>query len=229
VIVLALDTSHAVGSVALARDDDVLGEAHFDSPSSHMVELARAIERLLAENRVAIADVDRVAVVVGPGSFTGVRIAIAFAKGLAASGRDVVGVTSLHALALPLLAHHERVCAMIDAKRNEVYASVFERGPVEVVAARAASPADILAALNRPPDAFVGTGARVHSDAIRARFPKSELVVDERAFPSMRHLALAARALEPYPADAVRALEPVYLRPSGAERKRLRTHESETP
>ena len=105
-ITLALDTSHAVGSVALARDGAVLGEATFSAPATHLVELARAVERLLGENRLSARDVARVAVVLGPGSFTGVRIALAFAKGLAAAGTELVGMSSLQALARPLLDRH---------------------------------------------------------------------------------------------------------------------------
>ena len=79
-MILAIDTSHAVGSVALSRDGGLLGAATLSAPATHLVELARAIERLLGANGLTARDVSRVAVVLGPGSFTGVRIAVAYAK-----------------------------------------------------------------------------------------------------------------------------------------------------
>lgn len=236
-VTLALDTSHPVGSTALARDGVVLGEIRFDPPSSHLVELSRAVESLLASSKLTMRDVDRVAVVLGPGSFTGVRIALAFAKGLAAAGAEVVGMESLRLLAMPLFSNPRcaRVCAMIDAKREEVYAAVYERARTpnagkskptaeEVVAARAESPAAFLDALAQAPDVFVGTGALLHHDLIAARFPRAEVANDAHAMPSTAAFAAIAHALPAYERDAVRTLEPVYLRASGAERKRLRAH-----
>jgi tRNA threonylcarbamoyl adenosine modification protein YeaZ len=242
VVTLALDTSHAVGSTALARDGVVLGEIRFDPPSSHLVELARAVESLLASSKLTMRDVDRVAVVLGPGSFTGVRIALAFAKGLAAAGAEVVGMESLRLLAMPLLidTQHRRVCAMIDAKREEVYAAVYEKTRTpnaskstttieEVVAARAESPAAFLDALAHAPDVFVGTGALLHHDLIAERFPRAEVANDAHATPSAAAFAAMAHGLSAYARDAVRTLEPVYLRASGAERKRLRSHAPAAP
>ena len=84
-VILAVDTSLQVGSVALARDGTVLGTERFDEPSSHLVALGGAVERLLAAAGLAASDVARVAVVTGPGSFTGLRIGLAFAKGLHAA------------------------------------------------------------------------------------------------------------------------------------------------
>jgi tRNA threonylcarbamoyladenosine biosynthesis protein TsaB len=230
-ITLALDTSHAVGSVALARDGVVLGEATFSAPATHLVELARAVERLLGENGLTARDVSRVAVVLGPGSFTGVRIALAFAKGLAAAGVDVVGMDSLSLLARPFFDEgRERVGAMIDAKRGEIYGAVYERenasatAPAAVVSPRAESPGAFLDAIPAAPEVFVGTGAIAHGAEILARFPRADLAPESRAFPSTAYLASIGHLLPAFSRDAVRTLEPVYLRASGAERKRLRSH-----
>ncbi len=174
----------------------------------------------------------RVAVVLGPGSFTGVRIALAFAKGLVAAGAELVGMDSLSVLALPFFdERHERVCAMIDAKRGEVYGAVYERarganppGLEAIVTPRAEAPRAFLDALAQAPDLFVGTGAVAHRDDIEARFRRAEIAKEARAYPSMAIFASIAHLLPPFTRDAVSALEPIYLRPSGAERKRLRAH-----
>lgn len=233
-VTLALDTSHAVGAAALARDGVVLGEIRFDQPSSHLVELSRAVERLLSANHLTSRDVARVAVVLGPGSFTGVRIALAFEKGLAAAGAEVVGMDSLRLLALPLLEQGDQhVCAMIDAKRSEVFAAVFQRATVrrasfpeavEAVAARAESPSAFLDSLRAAPDVFVGTGALAYRAEIASRFPRAEIAPEARAIPSTAYLASIADHMPALSREEVRALEPTYLRPSGAERVRLRSH-----
>lgn len=231
-IILAIDTSHAVGSVALSRDGGLLGAATFSAPATHLVELARAVERLLSENGLTARDVSRVAVVLGPGSFTGVRIAVAYAKGLSAAGAEVVGMSSLRVLAEPNFGPGvHRVCAMIDARRGEVYAAVFENsksGIEETTAARAQAPEAFLDGLRFAPDVFVGTGALVHRDVIGTRFPSAKIADEASAFPSMAAFAAMAHTLPVYSRDAVRTLEPIYLRASGAERKRLRAHAPET-
>jgi len=242
VVTLAIDTSHAVGSTALARDGVVLGEVRFDQPSSHLVELSKAIERLLASSHLTVRDVGRVAVVLGPGSFTGVRIGLAFAKGLAAAGTEMVGMDSLRLLAQPFCDEsHTRVCSMIDAKRQEVYAAVYERTPKARRAAnapeadrfavaasvkpRAESPSAFLDSLGVAPEVFVGTGALFHRELIAARFPQAEVAAEARATPSTAYLASIAHLLPAFPRNLVSILEPMYVRPSGAERMRLRSHQ----
>jgi tRNA threonylcarbamoyl adenosine modification protein YeaZ len=233
VVTLSIDTSHAVGSAALARDGVVLGEKRFDQPSSHLVELSRAVEALLADHSLAARHIDRVAVVLGPGSFTGVRIGLAFAKGLAATGTEMVGMSSLELLARPFIEEGSVcVCAMIDAKREEVFAAMYSPATggstppsvVETVAARAESPSTFVESLRATPDVFVGTGALQHRELIVARFPRAGVADRLRATPSTAYFASIAHLLPPYARDTIRTLEPVYVRPSGAERMRLRSH-----
>jgi tRNA threonylcarbamoyladenosine biosynthesis protein TsaB len=229
VVILAVDTSHPVGSAALARDGVVLGERRFDQPSSHLVALGKSVEALLAEHALSPRDIGRVAVVLGPGSFTGVRIGLAFAKGFAAAGAELVGMSSLELLARPSFDEaHKRVCSMIDAKREEVFAAVYEsspeRGVRESVSARAESPAAFLAALDAAPDVFVGTGALHYRSLVAAHYSNAEVAGETRAYPSTLYFAALAHRLPPLTRDQVSTLEPVYLRPSGAERMRLRSH-----
>ncbi len=234
-VTLAIDTSHPTGTVALARDGAVVGTERFETPSSHLVALARAVESLLALAGCSVRDVRRVAVVIGPGSFTGLRIGLSFAKGLhAAVGTDIATIDSLRLLALPLLADHARVCALIDARRGEVYGAVFARRPggtsadvVVEVAPCARKPADFLSALTDLPDVFVGSGVAAAAEAVRARFPGASFAPAPDSQPSTALLARIAADLPALDHDGVRGLEPFYLRPSGAERVRLRRHSSD--
>ncbi len=239
-VTLAVDTSHATGAVTLARDDAVLGTERFEHPASHLVALSHAVERLLAGASLQASAVERVAIVVGPGSFTGLRIGLAFAKGLhAASGAAIVPIDSLRLLALPLLARHERACAMVDARRGEVYAALYARASGaatgsdtaaahEMIAPCAQTPGTLIEALPRgreeAPAIFVGTGALASRDAILAAFPGARFADPPACLPSTEFLARIAAGMRALDEAAVRGLEPLYVRPSGAERVRLRSH-----
>ncbi|HEX5132279.1 MAG TPA: tRNA (adenosine(37)-N6)-threonylcarbamoyltransferase complex dimerization subunit type 1 TsaB [Candidatus Krumholzibacteria bacterium] len=237
-VTLAIDTSHPTGAVTLARDGVVLGTETFSQPSSHLVALAQAVGDLLARGGLAARDIRRVAVVVGPGSFTGLRIGLAFAKGLhAAGGSGIVPIDTLRLLALPQFDRHARVCAMIDARRGEVYAAVLARAgdaeraadpaaALEVLAPCARTPAALLDAIADEPAVFVGTGALAARDEIAARFPRATIAPAAECAPSTAFLATIAPRMRPLNEAAVRALEPRYIRPSGAERVKLRSHQT---
>jgi tRNA threonylcarbamoyladenosine biosynthesis protein TsaB len=227
VIVLAVDTSHPAGSVALARAGTVLGHVTFEQPDSHLVALATSVERMLKAAGLSPRDVNRVAVVVGPGSFTGLRIGLSFAKGLhAATGVDIVPIDSLRLLALPFLEQHDSVCARIDARRGEVYAAVYD-GDAEVVSPCACAPEALIRHLQErgvTPLLLVGSGVRAAEAALRGSFPDASIAPAAAAQPSTQRLAVLAPGLEPLDESAIRQLEPRYVRPSGAERVRLRGH-----
>jgi len=233
-ITLALDTSHPVGSVSLARDGELLGSETFREPSSHLVALGHALDQLLVSAALTPAGIDRLAVVTGPGSFTGLRIGLSFAKGLhAARNIPMVTVNALQLLALPWLAPGAHVCAMIDARRGETYSALYERASHEsivndasaaheVAAPRAETPEAWLASLTVDPEVFVGTGAFAHRDMLRARYPGAMIVEGAAMYPSTTYLAKIAHGMSPLDEKAVRSLEPFYVRESGAEQVRLR-------
>jgi tRNA threonylcarbamoyladenosine biosynthesis protein TsaB len=235
-ITLALDTSHPVGSVSLARDGEPLGSETFREPSTHLVSLGQSLEALLLSTALTPAGIDRIAVVTGPGSFTGLRIGLSFAKGLhAARNIPMVTVNALQLLALPWLAPGARVCAMIDARRGETYSALYERASDEslvedasaaheLAAPSAGNPEAWLASLASQPDVFVGTGAFAHRETVRARYPGAMVIEGTAMYPSTAHLASIAHGMPPLSEDAVRTLEPFYVRESGAERIRLRAH-----
>jgi tRNA threonylcarbamoyladenosine biosynthesis protein TsaB len=161
--VLAFDAATASSVVALARDDGWLREAHDDvAPGErpqHTQRLLSLAAELLGAAELAWSDVEMVAVGAGPGSYTGLRIALATARGVALAHRSrLVGVSSLRALAEPV---RDRVAvAVIDARRGEAFIAVY-RGGEELLAPRVCRP-DELAAFARMggPDALaVGDGA----------------------------------------------------------------------
>ena len=124
---LALDTSTAWASVALYDGKAVLGEETWHAQRRHGDELFPTIERLLANARLSLKDVDRVAVATGPGSFTGLRVAIAAAQGIArGAGASLIGVSTLDVLAYPHAPSKQRTCAILPAGRTEFYAAIYQ-------------------------------------------------------------------------------------------------------
>jgi tRNA threonylcarbamoyladenosine biosynthesis protein TsaB len=132
-VILAIDTTSEYGSLALCDRDRVIEEVSIHSPDGFAHVVFQELLDLLARNSVRIAEIDRYAAASGPGSFTGVRIGLALAKGLAfATGKKVVAVSVLQAVAslgsAPLRA------AVIDARRGEVYAALYDAALHLVVA-----------------------------------------------------------------------------------------------
>lgn len=123
---LVLEGSAAAASCALLEDEKVLGEFYVNIPQTHSQTLLPMAENLLLTCGTAPADLDFFAVTRGPGSFTGLRIAIAAAKGLAmASGKPCVGVSTLEGLACGLSGFEGTAAAVMDARCGQVYAGLF--------------------------------------------------------------------------------------------------------
>jgi len=132
-MILAIDVCNEVGSIALLEGTRVVEERRLESPDGFGHVLFGAITELLAAHGVGLSDIGLYAVATGPGSFTGVRVGLAAAKGMAyASGKPLAGVTNLEALASlgtgPLRA------PIFDARRGDVYAAVYD-GALRVVVA----------------------------------------------------------------------------------------------
>lgn len=226
-VVVGIDTSQRVGGVALARDGRSCAEARFGAAASHLVELGRTLDRLLSDAGLTLGDVDRVALVSGPGSFTGLRIGMAFAKGLhAGAGVELATIGSLELMALPHLEAWETVCPMLDARKREVYAAVYGRGKpdsvraAERVAPRAMPARQFLDSLDAAPALLVGSGVERYRDDIAAGASAFADPLDQP--PSASWLARIGHRLEALPAGRILSLEPDYVRSSEAELKRLR-------
>jgi tRNA threonylcarbamoyladenosine biosynthesis protein TsaB len=158
-VILGFDTATPSTAVALVFEGGAASELRIDpQPGARPdhVRLLALIEQLMREDGVGWDDVDRLAVGVGPGSFTGLRIGLATARALAqARNLPLAGVSSLAALAAPV--NDERVAAVIDARRGEVFAATWERRR-QTLAPVAIAPAELAAQL-RESTVAVGDGA----------------------------------------------------------------------
>lgn len=209
--VLALDAATPLAAVALARSDGWLREAYDERPK-HAQALLSLAAALLDEGGVSWVDVDCLAVGVGPGSFTGLRIALATARGLAhARGAGLVGVSTLRALAEPVPVERTAL-AVIDARRGEAFAAVYAAGE-ELVAPCVCTPAQLEALARRggPRALAVGDGA------LRFRELLERAGVEVAPAPSALHRvgggAICRLAASGSSTEAV----PVYLRAPDAE------------
>ncbi len=125
-IVLAMDTSTRTGSVAVAGEDGLIAEYNLNIAETHASRLMPMIDQVLKDAHLTITEMDAIAVGLGPGSFTGLRIGIATAKGLAmALNKPIVGIPTLDALAHNLSYTPGLICPILDAKRGEIYAALY--------------------------------------------------------------------------------------------------------
>ncbi len=224
-IVLALDTSHQRGSVAVSRGEEILSEILFDASDTHSATLLPGVDACLASAKVALSGVELFAVVCGPGSFTGLRIALATVKAFAAVRRaPVAPVESCAVLAAAFPYAARPVLTLIDARRGEVYGALYDtadgrpRPIVPLFSARPEAVGDILAGHTvAGPLILCGTGALRHRAALEALVPGGSRFAGERwSVPSASLCALLALDREPVPYDELFALEPLYIRPPDA-------------
>ena len=128
-IVLALDTSTARGSLALVEEGRDPVEAYLTPGTTHSKTLLPEIDRLLSGRGLTPAGLDLIAVGLGPGSFTGLRIGLAAAKGLAwAAGKPLIGVPTLDALAQGYSGEAVQVCPLLDARKGQFYTALYKPG-----------------------------------------------------------------------------------------------------
>lgn len=125
--ILAIDTSATAASVAVAVEDKIIGEYFIDTKLTHSQTLMPMAEQLLKNVSLSVKDLDAVAVNAGPGSFTGVRIGVAAAKGIAfADDLPCVSVSTLHSMAYNMLESDCIVCGVMDARCQQVYNAMFK-------------------------------------------------------------------------------------------------------
>jgi len=224
-LLLAIDTTTPGGSVALLEDEALLGEVDVESAATHSARLFRSIDFLLGALGRDIRGVDGYAVAAGPGSFTGIRIGLGAVKSLAfASGRPVAPVSTLRALAEKLAADGEGarlVCPLLDAKKSEIYAGLFEAredGLVEVLPQGAYDPGDFFARLPAGRIiAFAGSGLAAYGDALRSRIGDRARYPRRSPFIAAEVGRLGARLLREGKGTDAASLEPLYFRRSQAE------------
>ncbi len=234
--ILALESSATACSAALCRDGALVAQSFQNSGLTHSRTLLPMVHDLLRNCGERLEDVDLVAVAAGPGSFTGLRIGVATAKGLAWPGdKDCAPCSTLESMAWPLahMAGKVIVCAM-DARRNQVYNALFRasgEGLERLAPDRAVSLEELAGELARYPEEkiVVGDGALLCYNSLNGRVPGLALAPVHLRLQSAWGVARAAEELAAR-GELVKGgdLTPVYHRLSQAERERLEREQSNT-
>ena len=226
--ILAFETSAKAASVALLQDGKLLGESYQNTGLTHSQTLMVMAQDMLNQCGLGVNDLDAVAVAAGPGSFTGVRIGVAAAKGLAwGSEKPCYGVSTLESMALTLGAFGGTVCPVMDARRSQVYNALFvaENGALSrLTEDRAIALEELAQELQTAPQPIflVGDGSELTYRTLKDRVPGLVLPPEHRMHQRASGVALAAMAAAARgeSGDAA-ALQPNYLRLSQAEREKM--------
>lgn len=221
-LLLTIQTASPAGSLALSDGERLLAEINLDVRRTPTEWLLQSIEYLLNKTDLEKADLDAIAVVRGPGSFTGLRVGMATAKGLAlAANCPLLGISSLQCLAMQFPYASLPVCVMLDARKQEVYTARYswEAGfPHPVAEERVVKPEILLSDISGE-TLFVGNGASVYRSLIvrqlagRAHFAPAFLNLPRAGAAAVLGLS-EWQAGRCYSSDE---LMPSYLRPSEAE------------
>ena len=221
--ILGLESSAKAASVAVTEGGKLISQYYQASGLTHSRTLLAMAEDLLKNLDMGIGDMDAVAVAIGPGSFTGVRIGVSMVKGLAWAGdKPCVGVSTLEAMAWHGLAAGGLICPVMDARRNQVYNALFriENGrPVRLTEDRPIALKDLAEELKAMGERvfLVGDGAELSFRALTEQGIDCVLAPENLRMQDAWGVAMAAQDKEPGNADT---LLPVYLRLSQAERER---------
>ena len=226
-LVLGIETSTTQGGVAIIGEDRVLCEAVLNVEVTHSERLLPAIDRALGEARITLDALGGIAVSIGPGSFTGLRIGLSTAKGLAyATGLPLVGVPTLEAMAWALPAARWQICPVLDARKHEVYAALFrhEADGLRRITDDAAMAPEELCRLIRNPTLFLGDGIEPYGGLFRERLGDKMLLppLASRGARPACVADLGRQRLLRGERDAPESLVPRYLRPAEAELRRRR-------
>jgi tRNA threonylcarbamoyladenosine biosynthesis protein TsaB len=219
--IIAIETSSRVSSVALAEGPQILTEWTFETQAEHGRELIPTLEALCREQGWQPSDISQCHISIGPGSFTGLRMAVAFARTAAlANGMRICAVPTLATIAencTELNPVPDRVAVLLHARRGEVFAGIFDfqdGGYRTVVEATSASPEEILSATR--PTAIIGEGITFHREAVSA---SGAAVVDETLWQpraAMVH-CIGWRMAQRGEFTPARSLVPLYIRRPEAE------------
>ena len=178
-IVLSIDSSSKVATVAILKDDVLLGEYILNDKREHSVILMPLIENLLKECNLSIDDIDGYVVSKGPGSFTGLGIGMATIKGMSfGNNKPYISISSLDALAYNLISFNGIICPIMDALRENVYTALYKNNndSLEKIMDYTALDIDELVNLLKDKNEeviFVGDGLYKHKKYICDNFPKA--------------------------------------------------------
>ena len=230
-IILALDTTENTAAAAILDGENILASETLGLTKTHSETMLPILSELLTKCGRTFEDIDLYACAAGPGSFTGVRIGVAVIKGLAfGRNKPCMGVSAVEALAENLRGADGIVCPGMDARRGQLYNALFESRPdgtlTRLTEDRTISASELLAELKdkypEKPVYLCGGGyaimKKTFGSEIRVAHTPASLIPESGV--SVGLTALRHYTEDPASASTDRTLQPIYLRPSQAERNR---------
>jgi tRNA threonylcarbamoyladenosine biosynthesis protein TsaB len=209
--VLAFDTTTGKGSVAVVEDSEIRGEVRVTAPDAHSTRLLGAIDFLLNALGLGISAIDGLAVTIGPGSFTGLRVGIATAQGLSlGSSCRVAGIPTLDALAHRIRGAAPRLVALMDAYRDGITVGTYDRDARQIEEPQLMRPDELLASLPAGA-AFIGEPALRYRAQIEQACPGA-VFAQRSLFLAGSVGRLAMPVLAAGAGLAAEQLRPLYLR-----------------
>jgi tRNA threonylcarbamoyladenosine biosynthesis protein TsaB len=220
--ILAVDTATQTSSVAITDNTTILVELTVNHAKTHAAFLMKMIQRILDTVSLTLNDIDGLAITIGPGSFTGLRIGLSSIKGIsAATGKPAIGVSTLETLAYTIPCTSTCICPMIDARKGQVYSARYRyhHGVLtNELPARSIKPLSAIQGLSEP-CIFIGDGASAYKNMIVEQL--GNLALFARSDQNMIRASVAALLSLPRflkgDTDTVETLVPAYLRKSDAE------------
>jgi len=222
-LTLAIDTSTNILSLALVRNEEVLATVDEPTKSNQSEILMSRIECMMKGCNLKPADLEKIAVSVGPGSYTGVRVGVAAAKSLGyALNIPVVSVSSLEVMAMAAVPYDIRI-PMIDARRGTVFAGVYDYDGTIIIPdghfqMERLIDELVLNVYSSDIVSFIGDGAALHQEILLEKWPEAQ-VVSESEFENRKAEVLATLAMNRSPLENIHTLVPNYLRKTEAEMK----------
>lgn len=230
--ILALDSSGLVAGVAVVEDDNLLAEYTMNYKKTHSQTLLPMLDDIVKRIELDLNTIDAIAVAAGPGSFTGLRIGAATAKGLGlALKKDIISIPTVDGLAYNLVGSAADVCPLMDARRNQVYTGLYrfhqeemDYGMECLVKQCAVDIGDIIAKINENGHAvvFLGDGVAVYREQIKSlcKVPFSFAPAHLNKQRAASIGALGLRYLKEGKTETAAMHRPEYLRLTQAERER---------
>ncbi len=221
---LSIDTSTEKGSIAILKDDDVIGAIFLTQKRSYSQILLPSIDFILNQHHLSLKDMEGFSVSVGPGSFTGIRIGISCIKAFSLTfNKKIAPVSSLHALAFKIReVKNSFVCPVIDAKKNEIFSSFFFFDGVHlknIIEEGCYNPSDFFSRLKEERIYFIGNGCQIWKEEIEKNikepiFPNFNTFIAEEVGKIGYKIFMEGKGKSP------EEIAPLYFRPSEAELKR---------
>jgi tRNA threonylcarbamoyladenosine biosynthesis protein TsaB len=221
--ILGIDSSVPQGSVALLEDDQIIAETFLSKGSgNHSDSLLRMVDSVLSEAQCQLGDVDGFSVTRGPGSFTGLRVGVSLIKGFVlATEKPAFGIDTLEAVSTCLKSTGHPICAILDARKKEVYCALFkyEENILKRLTPDRVMPPEELCEMVSEPTVFTGSGLETYSEYFSQRL--NSLFIDNSK--ETRHCVAASAALlarphlENNPCFDLGELTIKYIRKSEAE------------